>query len=190
VHFNSFYTCEMCNFRMLKILAVLWKKLAVLISTSMSRGLRPLPFSLRNTKACTKLSFFQKTIKTKKTKKQRKNCSIFLGMVQLKTTLYIYHLMAFFERLFHGLQIYMRHKFFVALDTKIQSFFVPNTNVNFLVMDPDNLIFFRKGREHYLSLFLLHCLLLYFRKINFGTWSQGTDFSKSDQKIQTLTSCT
>jgi hypothetical protein len=57
-------------------------------------------------------------------------------------------------------------------------------------MDPDYLIFFREGREHYSSLFLLHCLLLYFRKINIGTWSQGTDFSKNDQKIPTLTART
>jgi hypothetical protein len=62
------------------------------------------------------------------------------------------------------------------LDVKIQSIFFSNTKGNFFVMDPDNLIFFRKGREHYSSLFLLHCLLLYFRKINFSTWSQSTDF--------------
>jgi hypothetical protein len=38
-------------------------------------------------------------------------------------------------------------------------------------MDPDNLVFVIKEREHYSSLFLLPYLLLYSRKINFDTWS-------------------
>jgi hypothetical protein len=79
---------------------------------------------------------------------------------------------------------------FGFLDTKKRSFFATNTNGNFLVMDLDILKFFLKERKHYSSLFLLSCPMLYSHKIDFGTWSQSTDFSKSDQKNLTLTACT
>jgi hypothetical protein len=124
-----------------------------------------------------------------KRKKNKEMCR-FSNMIQLRVILFICHRMYIFWTLISWAPNLHRHKCLDALDVNIQSFAVPNTNVKFLVMDPDNLIFFRKGREHYSSLFLLHCLLLYFRKINFDTWNQGTDFSKSDQKILTLTACT
>jgi hypothetical protein len=57
-------------------------------------------------------------------------------------------------------------------------------------MDPDTLTFFAKTREHESFLFLLFHLLHCSQKITLGTWSQSTDFSKSDQKIPTLTAST
>jgi hypothetical protein len=118
----------------------------------MSRGLRPLPSSLRSIKLLKNNLFCKNTPKTNKN--ERKIVLLFRhGPTQTNFNKLV-TLCTCSERLFHGLQIYMRLKFLGSLDNKIQLIFVIDTNGNSLVIDPDNLTFFLKVREHNSSLFL------------------------------------